>query len=123
MREWLEDLSITMKVLALGLIALFVIGGGVLAWDKVFSPRFADNDRERFKHGSSHQDAVVQDFADRCRELATTLDPVSKRAIEAVIAQRAAVEDLSKLEMESSVRECVNTAINNYYHPAPVESK
>lgn len=122
MREWLEDLSVTAKVIAIGLVALFMIGGGLWAWDKVFSPRFADNQREQFKHGSTHQDAVVQDFSARCAELAQTTDPVARRAIENVIATRAAAEDLNKLEMNADVRQCVDTAIHHLYNPTPVES-
>jgi hypothetical protein len=122
MRDFWEELGFGIKVVTVGLVLAFIIGGGALAWDKVFSPRFIDNQREQFKHSQTHQDAVVQDFSARCAELAQTTDPVARKAIENVIASRASTEDLNKLEMNADVRKCVDTAIQHLYQPSAVES-
>lgn len=98
-----------------GTVALFAIGGVILGWTLLFGPLFSDAERERFEHGKSHQGAVVQDFADRCNELAhSENDPVGRKALIALIAQRAADEDIDNLQMNATVRKCVNDAVKEY---------
>jgi flagellar basal body-associated protein FliL len=114
MRDWFEDLSETIKFLIIGIIVLFIIGGVALAYTSYFGPKFKDQERQQFQNSQTHQDAVVQDLTARCAELSTTTDTTAKKAIEVVIAQRAAVEDLNALQMADSVRACVNKALNDY---------
>lgn len=114
MREWLEDLNATMRAVAIGTVVLFAAGAIWLGWAAVFSPKFADQQRHQFQRSQSHQDAVVQDLTDRCAELATTTEPVARKAIVVVIAQRSATEDLTQLQMSADVRACVANAQTEY---------
>jgi len=112
--EWFRDLGTAMKIVITGAILMFVVGAIVLAWVSVFGPMFVEQEREQFQKSKIHQEAVVQDFADRCNELATATDPTVRRALVATIAQRASVEDVDELKMNDVVRECVNNAIKEF---------
>lgn len=112
--NWFRDLADTMKILVIGIIVMFVVGAAALAWVTVFNPMFQEQRRQQFQESQTHQDAVVQEFADNCNELATATDPTVRRAITAVIAQRAAVEKVDELQMNDVVRTCVNNAIKEY---------
>lgn len=114
MKEWFEDLNAIMKVVITFTIVFFAVGAIWLAWTTVFTPLFLDRDRENFQRSRMHQDAVVQEFADNCHELATATDVTVHKAIVAVIAQRASVENIDALQMNDSVRLCVNEAVREY---------
>ncbi len=114
MREWFEDLSEMMKFLVLGIVALFVIGGAVLAWTQYFGPKFVEQNRRQFQESTTHQDAIVHDFADKCQQLAKATDDKTHKALVAYIAEEASSESLGKLQMNDFVRNCVNNAIKEY---------
>lgn len=95
-------------------IAIFAVGG--LSWGayRVFGPANRETERKIFEESQWHKDAVVNEFTNNCGELARTTDPESRKAIVVIIAQRAGNEDLNSLRMAPQVRQCVDSALNEY---------
>ena len=109
-----RDLADGAKFLIVGIVVLFIGGAIALSWITVFGPAFKEQQRRQFEESQQHKDAVVQDFADRCSEIATAKDEETKKTIRIVIAQRATNENINDLRMAPSVRECVENALREY---------
>ncbi len=110
---WTE-LSTAMKAFAVCLVLAFAVGAGVYAWNGVFAPRFAEQDRKTFEQSAQHRGAVAGDLADRCAELARADNDTARKGLRAVIYQRTNDVNLDDLQLAPDVRECVTTARKDY---------
>jgi hypothetical protein len=106
-----------LKAFVIGLIALFLISGAVLSWMFYFGPLFNGVDYNNFNTSPTHMNAVAQKFSDDCLQLASTKDPIAKKAIEQDIYTQAQTVDLSKIVMPDTTRSCVTQAIQDVTHP------
>lgn len=114
MRDLIYGMSAAAKAIAIGLFAAFAIGGGVLTWQQMFGPKFADQRYTQFQHSTQHKNAVADDLGARCAELAQATDPTARKAVEGVIYARTNGIDLNTLDLAADVRTCVDKARGDY---------
>lgn len=112
----MEEEFTVLKAFAWVFVIGCLIGLCVLGWAFWLGPLFNQVDYNNFNTSPTHMNAVAQKMSDDCLQLATTSDPVAKRAIEQDINLQASTVDLSKLSMPDSTRSCVTTAINDVNH-------
>jgi hypothetical protein len=113
----MEDIDESTRIIVVVFIVGLLIGLCILGWIYWLGPLFNQVNYNNYNTSPQHQNAVAQKFSDDCLQLASTKDPVARKAIEQDINLQAATIDLSKIAMPDSVRSCVNTAINDVNHP------
>lgn len=110
-----DDIDIV-RILGTIFVIGLAIGVIVLGWVYLLGPLFNQADYQQFNTSSQHLQAVAQRFSDDCQQLATTTEPVAKKAIEQDIYQNAATIDLNQVQMPDTTRSCVNSAVYDATH-------
>lgn len=90
-----------------------LIAGLFLGWELLLGPAFNRADYNNFNTSPQHANAVAQKFADDCQQIAMATTPLEVKAIENDIYSLASTVDLNTIQMPTSVRTCVNKAIND----------
>jgi hypothetical protein len=96
-----------MIILVIGLI----VGAIFLVWVEILGPAFNQANYQNFNSSPQHLQAVAGQFSRDCLQLDETQDVTSRKAIEQDIYQASSTVALDRIQISSTTRTCVNTAI------------
>lgn len=99
------------KIAVIFVVVLFALGGIFYGYRAVFGPANRDLDRQIFENSRTHLEAVANDLADKCLQLAQSTDDTEKKALRVYILNIVNGEDMTKVQLAPWVQTCVDDAV------------